>query len=194
MALKLSVKIGDVTNLSDARYAAGMGVEYIGFNINKNSAHSISAKNFKEIINWVSGVDIIGEVGTIAPPSNEEYPPYLTETEDPSLFQTEVVYRINTNEVAIDSIEKLITAQKQVVFTIIELSNEQIKSYQELLTTLCTSWPIYLSANFTEDVLEIITDKIQPKGIEIKGGIEDQPGFKDYDGIADVLEWLEIDE
>ncbi len=192
MALKLSVKIGDVTNLSDARYAAGMGVDYIGFNINQSTDNFVSAKNFKEITNWVSGVGIIGEVGHQPPDSSDEYPSYLTETSDPSLFQSEVIYRVDGNDIG--SIDELIANQEQVLFTIIELSNEQIKNNEEQLTALCNSRPIYLSASFTEDVLDLITTKINPKGIEIKGGIEDQPGFKDYDGIADVLEWLEIEE
>ena len=48
MGLKLSVKIGDVTNLSDARYAAGMGVDYIGFNVDTNSTNFVTATKFNE--------------------------------------------------------------------------------------------------------------------------------------------------
>ncbi len=37
MALKTIVKVGNITNLSDARYCAVMGVDMLGFCLNKQS-------------------------------------------------------------------------------------------------------------------------------------------------------------
>ncbi len=194
MGLKLSVKIGDVTNLSDARYAAGMGVDYIGFNINSSSANFVSPSIFKEITNWVSGVGIIGEIGDTEPANKSEYPAFLSETTDASNLIEESVFRVDATQLSIDSVKNLLPKAGKAVFTIIELTTAQIESSSPELATLCADWPIYISAKFSEDLLEAVVEKIKPQGIEIKGGIEDQPGFKDYDGIADVLEWLEEDD
>lgn len=71
--------------------------------------------------------------------------------------------------------------------------SDKIEGNEAILKDLCQSYPIYLSTNFDKALLEKIVTLIKPNGIEIKGSTEDQPGFKDYDGIADVLEWLEIE-
>lgn len=194
MGLKLSVKIGDVTNLSDARYAAGMGVDYIGFNVNSRTADFVTPTTFKEITNWISGVGIIGEIGNHEPANKEDYPTYLSETTDVSKLIGKSVFRIDATQLSIESIKNSLPPIGKAVFTIIVLTTRQVESSLTDLETLCADWPIYISTNFNEDLLEIVVEKIKPQGIEIKGGIENQPGFKDYDGIADVLEWLEEED
>lgn len=195
MALKLSVKIGDVTNLSDARYAAGMGVDYIGFNINTSTTNYITPKVFKEIVNWISGVGVIGEIGKQTPDSVDEYPTYLTETTDLGLAKStdDIIFRIEAKELPIEEIKNQLSLEG-IRFFIIELTSHQVKNTIEQLAELCAQHPIYISTDFNEAILESVVDKIKPKGIEIKGGLEDQPGFKDYDDIADVLEWLEEED
>src|SRR5258708_3649368 len=44
------VKVGKVTNLSEARYCAGMGVDFLSF-----PASSVDPKTFQEITGWVAG-------------------------------------------------------------------------------------------------------------------------------------------
>ena len=54
--LKTKVKVSAIENLSDARYCAGMGVEWLGF-----SMTDVPLDKFNEIRNWLSGVQIVGE-------------------------------------------------------------------------------------------------------------------------------------
>ncbi len=196
MALKLSVKIGDVTNLSDARYAAGMGVDYIGFNIDSTSQNFVTAKTFKEIVNWISGVGIIGEIGNQPVDSSEEYPPYLLETSNSSALNisNEAIFRLKGQSLSIAEIEGKLKDNTNSIFHVVEVTQKQLEENLSGFANLCANFPIYLSANFNEALLEKVVATIKPKGIEIKGGLEDQPGFKDYDGIADVLEWLEVED
>src|SRR5690349_1880504 len=44
------VKVGQVTNLSEARYCAGMGVDFLSFPI-----ASVDPKTYLEITGWVAG-------------------------------------------------------------------------------------------------------------------------------------------
>ncbi len=194
MGLKLSVKIGDVTNLSDARYAAGMGVDYIGFNIDTKSDNFVTASKFNEIANWISGVGIIGEIGANQPSNKEEYPAYLTETSDTAQLLDGSILRIEAKDLSFSKISNLFTSSNNVFFYILDLSANQVENNITELIELCSTWPIYISTDFNEVLLDTVVNSIKPKGIEIKGGIEAQPGFKDYDGIADVLEWLEEEE
>lgn len=195
MALKLSVKIGDVTNLSDARYAAGMGVDYIGFNINTASENFVTPKTFTEIVNWISGIDIIGEVGKNTPNNLEEYPAFLTETTNPVNLKNseDIIFRIDAKGLSAQEIKLAFTVTQNPLFWIVETTPEQLNNESAFFTDLCASHPIYIATTFNESILEKVINTIKPKGIEIKGGLEDQPGFKDYEGIADVLEWLEED-
>src|SRR5688572_18265306 len=61
MALKTFVKLNSITNLTDARYGAGMYVNLLGFDLNGNTSNSITPDTFREITGWVSGVDFVGE-------------------------------------------------------------------------------------------------------------------------------------
>ena len=54
--LRSKVKVSAIENLSDARYCAGMGVEWLGF-----SMTDVPLDKFNEIRNWLSGVQIVGE-------------------------------------------------------------------------------------------------------------------------------------
>jgi len=196
MGLKLSVKIGDVTNLSDARYAAGMGVDYIGFNIDPSSENFVTAKTFEEITKWISGVGIIGEIGNSLKFSKDDYPSFLFESSNPGnlKIENEFVYRIDAKNIAFDMLEKSLKTEKNALFYVLEVTNKQLEENVAGFTNLCNSFPIYVSTDFNEPLLEKVVNTIKPTGIEIKGGLEAQPGFKDYDGIADVLEWLEEDD
>ncbi|MFM7857070.1 MAG: hypothetical protein ACKO96_35380, partial [Flammeovirgaceae bacterium] len=50
MSLKITVGVGNITNLSEARYCAGMGVNYLCF-----PAERIDPENYKAITSWING-------------------------------------------------------------------------------------------------------------------------------------------
>ena len=56
MALSTFVKIDGVTNLSDARYCAGMYVDVLGFNLEESSQKFLNPTQYEEITGWVSGL------------------------------------------------------------------------------------------------------------------------------------------
>ena len=62
MTLRTLVKISSVNNLSDARYAAGMGVELMGFNLDESSGNIVAPEQFRAITGWISGVKLVGEI------------------------------------------------------------------------------------------------------------------------------------
>ena len=61
MSLKYFVKVGNVNNLSDARYCSAMGVNQLGFKLNDLDNNSSKIDNIKEIIGWINGVDTVAE-------------------------------------------------------------------------------------------------------------------------------------
>src|SRR5262245_4914546 len=62
MPLKTIVKVGNITNLSDARYCSGMGVEMLGFQAIESRPNHITPKLFQEIRRWIPGPKVVAEV------------------------------------------------------------------------------------------------------------------------------------
>ena len=59
MSLVTKVKAANITNLSDARYCAGMGVDWIGFPLSQ-----VNPTVFSEITGWLSGPQWVVEFQT----------------------------------------------------------------------------------------------------------------------------------
>lgn len=62
MALKSIVKVSHLSNLSDARFCSGMGVELLGFAVIPGSEHYMPPEVFQEIRGWLAGPKIIAEL------------------------------------------------------------------------------------------------------------------------------------
>jgi hypothetical protein len=57
------LKFSSITNLTDARYAAGMWADFVGFCFNPASANYIEPQKAKEINAWINGPTLVGEFG-----------------------------------------------------------------------------------------------------------------------------------
>ena len=62
MSYITTIKAGNITNLSNARYCAGMGIDIIGFPIGNNSFFGLETVKIEEIKNWIAGIDIALEL------------------------------------------------------------------------------------------------------------------------------------
>ncbi|UII31304.1 phosphoribosylanthranilate isomerase [Fulvivirga ulvae] len=199
MALKTFVKVSTVNNLSDARYCAGMEVDIIGFNLEKESSNYISPENYKELTEWLSGVLYAGEFDS------------YNSTE---IIKTIEDYNIDYIQVAdygqIDDLKKLdiplilkidisasgqIPANLEIDYLLItseedELTADQIKK----LSDVSNHYNILLGAGITEQNAETVVKETNAYGIALQGGDELRPGYKDYDELADILEALEEED
>ncbi len=63
MTYPFLLKFSSITNLSDARYAAGMWADFIGFNFDPSSDNYIEPSKAASISGWISGPAIVGEFG-----------------------------------------------------------------------------------------------------------------------------------
>lgn len=62
MALRSIVKVSHLSNLSDARYCAGMGVDMLGFDVLPESDSYMPPDIFQEIRGWIAGPRIVAEL------------------------------------------------------------------------------------------------------------------------------------
>ncbi len=60
--LKLKVAVLSTNNLTDARYFAAYGVDYLGFDLNPESGDYLGYDKIKEIMEWVEGPKTLGQL------------------------------------------------------------------------------------------------------------------------------------
>jgi phosphoribosylanthranilate isomerase len=194
--LKTKVILSSVTNLSDARYASGMGVDYIGFAINPESGQYVTVEEAKSIKDWLSGVSIIGDVGDALPDNISEYSSSNIQTNDISLVD-KLDGPILKLEITVENIGGITTFlnanTKSVNFFIISVDAKQLFSLQPQLKEICRDYPVYISTKYDNQNLSFVLEEINPTGIVLYGSKETKPGLSSYDGIADILEQLEED-
>ena len=194
--LQTKVILSRVTNLSDARYASGMGVDYIGFSINPENSQYVTIEQAKTISDWLSGVSIIADIGDSVTTDMAEYAAAYIQTSNTSLINEldEPILALDVNDVNInDVINTMATSSANVSFFILNVESELMSALQPQLKELCRKYPIYISAEFDSQNLAFVLSDIKPTGIVLLGSIEEKPGFSSYDGIADILEQLEED-
>lgn len=194
--LKTKVILSEVTNLSEARYAAGMGVEHLSFNLDPAGDKYVTADLVKSITEWVSGVSIIGNIGSRPVKNLQDYPLNLVQVSNTHLLEQgkdQILY-LKVNEENINSISSVMAENSSVVvFFILSLEENLIHLHNAELSKLCNNFNIYLSTSVNPDSMLEILDALKPQGIVLYGNEEDRPGNTSYDGIAEVLEQLELD-
>lgn len=200
MTLKTMVKVGQITNLSNARYCAGMGVNMLGFVVDVGSEFFISPEQFREISGWVAGVEFVGEISGSQIPELTGYSFSYLQVSDRALPEIvhasgyACIFYINTANYVPEHIALMMEEQqKYVSYFLLEGLNPDILDDAELerITTWAASYPVWLGSGITPHNLEkLLASGI--KGIALYGGTESKPGFKDYDELADILEALDI--
>jgi phosphoribosylanthranilate isomerase len=209
MALKTLVKVSAINNLTDARYCAGMGVEMLGFAIDETANNFIGFKKIEDIIQWVSGVQLVGEIGEQSINKVSEYgfdfieinnPHDLDNHESADLNNLNIILKITLNQYSINTQyvgEILAKYHQQVSYFLLESDSTNslvIDTFlKKSLQTWCEKYKILLGFGINkENILDLI-ENIKPAGIALKGGDEISPGLKDMDNLSEILEVLEVE-
>lgn len=208
MALRSFVKISAVTNLSDARYCAGMYVNLIGFDLEENSKNFTSSQKFNEITGWLSGVDFVAEFESTHP---EKILTLVQEYNGINFIETkeEIYLRMLVNSSFGIILKKELSTEEDlddliakaqffkdfgVVLHLVSDSLDLDSSIIEKLKTLASSVDVLLGFGIEPDTIGEIIEDTGIKGIALEGGEEIKPGLKDFDRLAEILEVLEIEE
>ncbi len=205
MALKTFVKISAVTNLNDARYCAGMYVNLMGFNLEENSNNYVTPTVYKEITDWLSGLEYVGEF-KITHPRNilkqiQDYPgiKYIEIQQEfhlEMLVNTSfgIILRQKINDLGdldelIDRSESYKSFDVSLLLVSDQLElNEEVTKKIKLLAKNCN---VLLGFGITPENIELSLEKTAVKGIALQVGEEPNPVLKDFDDLADILEALE---
>jgi phosphoribosylanthranilate isomerase len=189
MPLKMIVKVGKVTNLSDARYCAGMNVDLLGFVTVENQESYLPPKEFQDIRGWLSGPQIVAEIYGLSSVSElndiiDNYKPDYLELSEKELPLVDgslpLIVRWSKGEfdkaMDIPNLYALIVDKTQLD----NIGDNKIKI--KLLVE---------AENLSE--VEAVTNRPAVKGIVLNGTQEESPGLKDYDHLSEILERLEVE-
>lgn len=206
MALKTFVKLNSITNLTDARYGAGMYVNLLGFNLDPIATEFINPERFREIVGWVSGVEFVGEFNHGSTPDLleilKEYPA-ITWVEYDRIEELQsligkgygLIYKMKLEEVM--HIEPEI-AQKLnesgIIFHVNSEDNVISENDLGVVAKLSNYCKVILGTGINEENVLDLIQKAGLYGISLTGGEELKPGLKDLDQLADILEKLEIED
>lgn len=190
--LKTKVKAGNITNLSDARYCAGMGVDWLGFPIDV-----IDPKKFTEITSWVSGPQFVLELGAgEIPESATHYSVSIVQialeqlNESKSLTNRSFIITLPLTDWQENKLE-LLNKQDRILGLLITIGHSQ-STDQASIKEIAEHFEVLVNLDACPYSLNEILD-FTIAGVNVSGNQELRPGLKDYKDLAVVLEQLECD-
>lgn len=195
MALKTLVKVGKISNLSDARYCAGMNVDLLGFRVVAGQEHYVSPELFKEIRGWFTGPAIVAEAYGIQ--RNEDLSAiiqqYLPDYIELSLADLLKLHSPSTTFILSTTFEELSANENALAPFRNQISKIIIpaSTKTELIADLTRSFKVLLSVE-NDLPPDLLLNNPAIKGIALQGSPEEKPGLKNYDSLSGILEQLEI--
>lgn len=196
MSLVTKVKVGNITNLSEARYCAGMGVDFLGF---PTGSSRLPVETFREIISWVSAPQFVLELEDRMYTGNE-IDQLLIDYGVPCVECTSRHFAALSGLPTTPSVLPAILAQEwDSVKGMIEDFNDQVVAIRVLpspsadwavISAISQRHLVLVDFEMVDDLQLLAAGKI---GISLSGTEEMKPGLKQYQHLADVLEKLEVD-
>ena len=195
--LKTQVKVSSIANLSDARYCAGMGVDWLGFPLQE-----ISLDRFTEIRNWLAGVQIVGEFTKASANQIKEmvatYQPDVIEIDSSvslvAIQEIEVpkILRVNIDS---DNLPAIFAASAPYVthFLLVGDSPDSLTGMEASVEIWAAQYSIILGLEIPDADLEEWVAQSSIQGIGLVAGQEDRPGFRDFTDLMTILEKLETE-
>jgi len=207
--LNIKVKAGSITHLTDARYFAAWGVEWLGFPLKSVDGVEIEPIMVKAIKEWVDGVRIVGEVNT--PVDTGELNELIDQIGLDAIQAGDSINAANlkTWNIPVPIIKEIIinSGSKQETldalirqcapYASIFLLNFEIGDFnfdrlapikKGYLRALCKNYPVILESNFKVAELTEILEFLPLHGISMKGGEEEKTGVKSFDQLDELFE------
>ena len=170
----------NITNLTDARYFAAWGVDYLSYNMIPNSDYEIHWDTIQEIVSWVEGPKTLIETNGLDP--MEAIDGHILSTIYSSLpLVNEAFFRTSATEV------KNGLPNGNYIIKYDEVAEKLLGDFSSLDIMGCT---IYL------DITDFDFQRLDnlPKGdgigLVVQGGDEEKVGVKSYDNLDILYDWL----
>lgn len=190
MRFLTKIKLSRITNLSDARYAAAAGFEAISFCFDQTDPRFISPVVAKQIIEWTSGIECIGEFHGDKPDIINEVVQLIGlhkvqlrgdyTTEEINSIQVPVILEMDETPVAV--LPERVEAVQVVVHT---------SEAWKYMVAGQTSVSLILAPTFEAPALiKQLLEEAPPYSLSLTAGDEDQTGMRDFEDLDKLLELL----
>ena len=190
MPLKSPVLLSAITNLSDARFAAGMGVEYLSFNMNESHEDFIGLNDYTAITAWLHGPVFVGEF--VKGTSIDEILVRVKEFELEVVLirDAELILALKAQGLKVIQFEENVTEIPNKIgdLLVLELSDDNdVINIEVPENTL-------LGTGVSPKNVNEILDNSSFTGIALKGSEEIRTGYVDLDEMAEILEAIEVED
>ncbi|UOQ70859.1 phosphoribosylanthranilate isomerase [Hymenobacter cellulosilyticus] len=207
MPLITSVLVRGINNLSDARYCAGMGADFLTFRLDPALPGHLEPALVQELSGWVAGVQLIGEFDSLSIPEinalatrcglhyvlmhRRRTPEELAQLVVPALKLIKWI-----PDMLVEDVEKRFRDQQAHVagFVLADAPHETLSAMQRAqLTQQARTYKVWLGTGFAPASLNVrqLVEEVQPTGIVLEGGQEIKPGLRDFTELEAVFEQLE---
>lgn len=196
-------KASRITNLTDARYFAAKDVHFLGFNLEEGTPGYLDPVHMKAIREWVQGPQIVGEF---------DRTPAATVLEAAAFYGLDAVQVAQTEGLPllaplrpilslpatadVPALQRLFEQQRPYVACFLLDFSENAGATASLFETpapwrqLFARYPVFLDFDAPADVLPALLHTLQPAGLALRGGEEEQVGVKSFEAIEAVFEAL----
>lgn len=195
MPQKPVVYVRRITNLSDARYCAGMGVDMLGFVVDPGHEDYVSPSRFQEMIGWIAGPKRVAEMIALGKSDLTE----VVEQYVPDLLHIEWKYILNLRVPDLPLILEIPAEEwpasrsavqnlnLRIAFLLLNLRAKDTPN----LPAFESGYSVLLSLDKECGSVTSILQQTRASGLALQGSRELVPGLKDYDHLSRILEELE---
>ncbi len=209
----MKIKASRIDNLTDARYFAAQGVEWMGYCLDAHAPGYVSPHLLAALREWVDGPRTVGEFGlATAHEMLQAIAEYHLDTVQAGPFTSLADLKALQGKAHL--LRELIiephTTPAQVqdaIASTAHLTEATILSFRangitwahlqvgrpfdvEALQAMCARWPILLDLSFDASALPPLLEKVQPYGLVLYGSAEEKIGYKSFDELDAVFEAL----
>ncbi|MDX1438453.1 MAG: phosphoribosylanthranilate isomerase [Rubricoccaceae bacterium] len=197
--------LGGITRLEDARYAAAMGVDFLGIDLSPALQRYLDSSTAKEIAEWISGPKIIGSfavepldiITQTAERAGCTWVQLNRHPERKSLFElkqtgynTIAAFQIH-HDASAEQLLNLLEPVKdfadlvRIDTSATSLGGEGKESINwRVLREIAHSTDIILAGAFSIDETIEACELIRPFAMELTSTLESSPGIKDFDKMG----------
>ena len=176
--LERSIIAQNITNLTDARYFAAWGIDYVSFNMIPGSPYEMSAEKINEIKDWLEGPEVLIE--TQALEFDELGDGLILDSIYSSMpLSQEVFFRTSS--------EELIKGLPSGKYIIKPATESELKKLCAIKSSELQGLSVYLDIS---DISISSINDIGHFGLVVQGGDEEKPGVKSFDDLDALYDLL----
>lgn len=204
--MRVKLKVCGITDLADARYLAGEGVDYLGFIQHEESPRYIAPERVAEMLEWIYGPAPVGVfVNKPAEDVNETVEAVdfevvqLHGTEPPELcaaVERSVIKAIRVrHDAASDQLRPLMEPYAEVVdYFLLDTHHSSVwggtgESFNwHLARELAREFPLFLAGGINADNVTRAVQTMRPYAVDLSSSLESAPGRKSFEKIDAFLD------